>query len=101
MADEPCECPRGTLLWSKTNAPFPLDQPEIHKICYKTLFFGSKIWRFAEKPYLCNVFFIVLDLRLTKVGIQRYPFFFAHTQTTIKKARCRTSVFLIRQRAFG
>ncbi len=26
-------------------------------------------------PYLCNVFFIVLDLRLTKVGVQRYSFF--------------------------
>ncbi len=27
---------------------------------------GPKIWRNQEKPYLCNVFFIVLDLRLTK-----------------------------------
>ena len=27
---------------------------------------GSEIWRNQEKPYLCNVFFIVLDLRLTK-----------------------------------
>ena len=26
--------------------------------------------------YLCNVFFIVLDLRLTKVGAQRSPFFY-------------------------
>ena len=26
--------------------------------------------------YICNVFFIVLDLRLTKVGVQRYSFFF-------------------------
>ena len=25
--------------------------------------------------YLCSVFFIVLDLRLTKVGVQRYSFF--------------------------
>jgi len=24
-----------------------------------------------KKPYLCTVFFIVLDLRLTKVGSQR------------------------------
>ena len=29
-------------------------------------------------PYICSVFFIVLDLRLTKVGVQRYSFFFAH-----------------------
>ena len=27
---------------------------------------GSEIWRNQEKLYLCNVFFIVLDLRLTK-----------------------------------
>ncbi len=27
---------------------------------------GSEIWRNQEKPYICNVFFIVLDLRLTK-----------------------------------
>ena len=27
---------------------------------------GYEIWRNQEKPYLCNVFFIVLDLRLTK-----------------------------------
>ena len=26
---------------------------------------------------LCNVFFIVLDLRLTKVGVQRNSFFYA------------------------
>ena len=26
--------------------------------------------------YLCNVFFMVLDLRLTKVGVQRYSFFY-------------------------
>ena len=30
-----------------------------------------------KKHYLCNVFFIVLDLRLTKVGTQRSPFFCA------------------------
>ena len=26
--------------------------------------------------YLCIVFFIVLDLRLTKVGVRRYSFFY-------------------------
>ena len=31
--------------------------------------------------YLCIVFFIVLDLRLTKVGTWRSPFFCAHTPT--------------------
>ena len=29
-------------------------------------YFALKIWRYAESPYLCNVFFIVLDLRLIK-----------------------------------
>ena len=29
-------------------------------------YFALKIWRYAESPYLCTVFFIVLDLRLTK-----------------------------------
>ena len=41
-------------------------------------YFALKIWRYAESPYLCNVFFIVLDLRLTKVGVQRYSFFYVH-----------------------
>ena len=36
------------------------------KPCYKMPYFALKIWRYAESPYLCNVFFIVLDLRLTK-----------------------------------
>ena len=38
------------------------------KPCYKMLRFAPEIWRYAESPYLCIVFFIVLDLRLTKVG---------------------------------
>ena len=28
--------------------------------------------------YLCNVFFIVLDLRLIRLRVRRYSFFFAH-----------------------
>ena len=36
------------------------------KPCYKIASILLKIWRYAESPYLCNVFFIVLDLRLTK-----------------------------------
>ena len=26
----------------------------------------TRIWKWPKSPYLCNVFFIVLDLRLTK-----------------------------------
>ena len=36
------------------------------KPCYKMLRFAPEIWIYAESPYLCSVFFIVLDLRLTK-----------------------------------
>ncbi len=36
------------------------------KPCYKMNRFTPKIWRYAESTYLYNVFFIVLDLRLTK-----------------------------------
>ena len=36
------------------------------KPCYKCLRLVLEIWRYPESPYLCNVFFIVLDLRLTK-----------------------------------
>ena len=48
-------------------------------LCYETYFFSWIICRFLKCPYLCNVFFIVLDLRLTKVGVQRYSFFYART----------------------
>ena len=36
------------------------------KPCYKEPHFTPKIWRQPKSPYLCSVFFIVLDLRLTK-----------------------------------
>ena len=39
--------------------------------------FAHTVLNFAKSPYLCIVFFIVLDLRLTKVGVRRYPFFYA------------------------
>ena len=31
--------------------------------------------RYEKILYLCDVFFIVLDLRLSRLGLQRYPFF--------------------------
>jgi len=46
-------------------------------MCYKTWFFPWIICIFKNSPYICNMFFIVLDLRLTKVGVRRYSFFFA------------------------
>ena len=44
-------------------------------LCYRTYFFSWIVCKYPKSPYLCNVFFIVLDLRLTKVGVQRYSFF--------------------------
>ena len=37
-----------------------------------------------KKSITCIVFFIVLDLRLTKIGTQRSPFFYAHKSDTSK-----------------
>jgi hypothetical protein len=54
-------------------------RPFFLNLCYKTCLFSWIICRFIRSPYLCNVFFIVLDLRLTKVGVQRYSFFYVRT----------------------
>ena len=64
-------CPKASTSLNKNNT--------FTKTCYKTLFFICFICRYPRSPYLCIVFFIVLDLRLTKVGVQRYSFFYAHT----------------------
>ena len=39
---------------------------QIFNQCYKTSLFSCFICKFDRSPYICNVFFIVLDLRLTK-----------------------------------
>lgn len=41
------------------------------------LYCPSLFCRFWQSDYLCTVFFIVLDLRLTKIGTQRSSFFIA------------------------
>ena len=46
------------------------------KTCYKAGKIPCFICNIQKNPYLCTVFFIVLDLRLTKVGVQRYSFFY-------------------------
>ncbi|ADY36920.1 hypothetical protein Bacsa_2372 [Phocaeicola salanitronis DSM 18170] len=53
--------------------------------CYKAAFSCRIICRYQKSPYICNVFFIVLDLRLTKVGVQRYSFFYVRTLWRRKK----------------
>ena len=39
--------------------------------------------KFPKYPYLCTVFFIVLDLRLTKVGARRCSFFYIYRRHSI------------------
>ena len=39
-------------------------------------FCGARACIFLKRPYLCIVFFIVLDLRLTRLGYSGIPFFF-------------------------
>jgi len=46
------------------------------------MFTHTALWM-LQKSYLCIVFFIVLDLRLTKVGVRRYPFFYAPTSREV------------------
>ena len=36
------------------------------KPCYKTFVFAHKTCKFRKSPYLCNVFFIVLDFKVNK-----------------------------------
>ncbi|RGQ13320.1 hypothetical protein DWW88_16770 [Bacteroides cellulosilyticus] len=51
------------------------------KWCYKCVVFAHGTCYFQKSAYLCTVFFIVLDLRLTKVGVQRYSFFYVYTSS--------------------
>ena len=58
------------------------------KLCYITQFLVPNICRKLKSPYLCNVFFIVLDLRLTKVGARRCSFFYVRTfPKSLKKCK--------------
>ena len=50
---------------------------------HKIKLFAQTVANMLRRLYLCIVFFIVLDLRLTKIGTQRSPFFYAHTLLTI------------------
>ena len=36
--------------------------------------FTANYCKYREKPYLCNVFFMVLDLRLIKIGCLEKPY---------------------------
>ncbi len=51
---------------------------ESFKWCYKTSVLMRYVCEFQKSAYLCTVFFIVLDLRLTKVGARRCSFFYVY-----------------------
>ena len=56
----------------------------------KIFFLGS----LKGKPYLCNVFFIVLDLRLTRLGYSGIPFFLFIPQARFLKFLRKSLDFL-------
>ncbi len=56
------------------------------KACYKSDYYYLKIWKLEKRTYLCNVFFIVLDLRLTKdwLSVIDSLFFMPPSQPTLE-----------------
>ena len=49
----------------------------------KSKLFAQTVAIMLKLSYLCIVFFIVLDLRLTKIGTRRSPFFYVHTSSVL------------------
>ena len=50
----------------------------MRKVCFRTYFLNIKFGGYVKKQYLCTVFFMVLDLRLSKgwvVGMTILLFF--------------------------
>ena len=50
-------------------------QSLILKLCLNAAFSHQIICRYPKSPYLCTVFFIVLDLRLTKGWVKALTLF--------------------------
>ena len=89
LSDSPKKCPTfsGTKLLLFFEIPkFLLKIPlfcqiyiaKMQKTCYKTYFFVKIFGGYGKKQYLCTVFFMVLDLRLSKdwvVGMTILLFF--------------------------
>ena len=55
----------------------------------------KKFVLYKEKPYLCTVFFMVLDLRLTEEGRREMPFFFCKEGISQRYVGCRCPSFFI------
>gem|GEM_PF-3513098 len=58
------------------------------KKCYNASFFDIFLCRERKNIYLCNVFFIVLDLRLTILGSAE-PFFYSGQETILAMPSCK------------
>ena len=65
----------------------PLFFIKLLNFCYISQLLRRIICYFPKNTYLCNVFFIVLDLRLTKVGARRCSFFFCKKMKPSSPAR--------------
>ncbi len=50
---------------------------------HKIKLFAQTVANMLSRQYLCIVFFIVLDLRLTKIGTRRSPFFYVYTSSVL------------------
>ena len=73
--------------------------------CYKAVFLRLNVCHIPRNQYLCIVFFIVLDLRLTRLGFGGIPFFMSvlHVpgcHTPIQMPNVSLSFFFI-LRVFG
>ena len=55
-------------------------------------FCGARACIFLKRPYLCIVFFIVLDLRLTRLGYSGIPFFLSLCQDAPLREAWKTHV---------
>ena len=55
-------------------------------------FCGARACIFLKRPYLCIVFFIVLDLRLTRLGYSGIPFFLSLRQDALLREAWKTHV---------
>ena len=104
---------KDTAFWAKRRQREGVSLARLNKmdilanICYKSGDFRKEICRSGIYAYLCNVFFIVLDLRLTKVGLsgalflcpypsclRRHSLPFLHTTGHKKRMRLATHPLL-------
>ena len=62
------------------------------KNCHILQKIGARSCIFAFRSYLCIVFFIVLDLRLTRLGYSGIPFFLPLCFVAMRRGVCRSLI---------